>query len=34
MTMLGRLFIAVSWGLIIGLVIFCFMKIFGKKELD
>ncbi len=34
MTLLGWLFISVSWALILGLVIFCFRKIFGKKELD
>jgi hypothetical protein len=29
----GWLFLALSWGGIIGLVVFCFAKIFSKKEL-
>ena len=34
MTGLGWVFLIVSWGVIIGLVIFCFLKIFRKKEID
>ncbi len=29
----GWLFLIISWGIIIGLVIFCFAKVFAKKEL-
>lgn len=33
MSPLGWVFIFISWGLIIGLAIFCFVKVFSKKEL-
>jgi glycerol uptake facilitator-like aquaporin len=29
----GWVFIILSWGLIIGLTLFCFAKVFGKKVL-
>ena len=29
----GWLFLIISWGVIFGLTIFCFIKIFSKKEL-
>ena len=28
----GWIFLILSWGLIIGLVVFCFVKVFAKKE--
>jgi len=28
----GWVFLTVSWGLIIGLATFCFIKVFSKKE--
>jgi glycerol uptake facilitator-like aquaporin len=31
---LGWIFMAVSWGLIILLAVFCFYRIFRKKEVD
>ena len=34
MTALGWLFIFISWTLILGLVVFCFTKIFRKKKID
>lgn len=33
MNFTGWIFIFISWGLIIGLAIFCFVKVFSKKEL-
>jgi len=29
----GYIFIILSWGLILGLAFFCFIKVFSKKEL-
>lgn len=29
----GWVFLILSWGLILGLTIFCFAKVFSKKEL-
>jgi len=29
----GWLFIIFSWGIILGLTVFCFKKVFSKKEL-
>jgi glycerol uptake facilitator-like aquaporin len=29
----GWLFITLSWGFILGLSVFCFLKVFSKKEL-
>jgi hypothetical protein len=29
----GWIFLVVSWGLILGLTTFCFIKVFSKKEL-
>lgn len=34
MTVLGWLFIFVSWTLILSLAVFCFVKIYKKKEMD
>jgi hypothetical protein len=34
MNVYGAIFLALSWAGILGLVIFCFMKIFSKKELQ
>ena len=34
MTPAGLVFFIVSWSLIIGLVVFCFYKIFTKKKMD
>ena len=34
MTALGWIFLAVSWLSIFGLTIFCFWKVFSKKEMD
>lgn len=34
MKLFGWIFMSFSWVLIIGLVVFCFRKIFAKKELD
>ena len=34
MTLSGWIFMVISWGLIIGLVVFCFIKIFRKKVVD
>ena len=34
MTLLGWVFLVLSWTAIIGLVIFCFIRIFSKKEMD
>lgn len=31
---LGWIFLVLSWACILGLVFFCFMKIFKKKEID
>ena len=33
MSLGGWIFILFSWGLIIGLSIYCFFKVFAKKEL-
>ena len=30
----GWIFLILSWGFILGLVIFCFYKIFAKKRVD
>ena len=32
MNIAGWLFLLVSWGIIIGLSIFCFIRVFSKKE--
>jgi len=29
----GWIFLIISWGLILGLTIFCFTKVFSRKEL-
>jgi len=34
MTIMGWMFLSVSWILILILAVFCFYKIFKKKELD
>lgn len=34
MTLLGWVFLIVSWALILTLVAFCFIKIFKKKRID
>jgi hypothetical protein len=34
MTFLGWIFMLVSWGLILSLAAFCFMRIFEKKKID
>lgn len=34
MTLLGWIFMFVSWLFILGLVVFCFYNIFRKKEMD
>jgi hypothetical protein len=34
MTLLGWMFIFISWALILGLAVFCFKKIFEKKRVD
>ena len=33
MKILGWIFLIISWGIILGLTIFCFVKVFSKKEL-
>jgi len=33
MNSFGWLFLVFSWGLIIGLVVFCFIRIFSKKKI-
>jgi hypothetical protein len=33
MTTNGWIFLSVSWSIILGLVIFCFLKVFSKKEI-
>lgn len=33
MTLEGWVFLIISWGIILGLTIFCFVKVFSKKEL-
>jgi len=33
MTKFGWLFLVCSWGFILGLVVFCFSKVFAKKEI-
>jgi len=32
MSIAGWLFLIISWGLIIGLTIFCFARVFSKKK--
>jgi len=32
MRMNGWMFLIISWGLILGLTAFCFIKVFSKKE--
>jgi len=34
MSVSGWIFISVSWGLIVILTVFCFIKVFSKKKLD
>jgi hypothetical protein len=34
MTAGGLIFLFLSWGFITGLVVFCFVKVFSKKEMD
>jgi len=34
MTLVGALFMILSWSLIISLAAFCFYRIFSKKEVD
>ena len=34
MTSLGWILMLVSWTIILGLAIFCFVRIFGKKKLQ
>lgn len=34
MRLSGWFFLVMSWGFIIGLVVFCFYRIFTKKKLD
>jgi hypothetical protein len=29
----GWIFLLISWGIILGLTVFCFVKVFSKKEL-
>ena len=33
MTLAGLIFLILSWGIILGLVIFCFLKVLSRKEL-
>jgi len=33
MKLTGWIFIIFSWGLIIGMFVFCFVKVFSKKEI-
>jgi len=33
MKILGWIFLIISWGALLGLTIFCFVKVFSKKEL-
>lgn len=34
MTVLGWIFMAASWSLILSLAVFCFLRIFKKKNVD
>lgn len=34
MTTLGWIFLTVSWTLILGLAVFCFIRIFKKKDIE
>jgi len=33
MNISGWIFLIVSWGLILGFTVFCFVKVFSKKEI-
>ncbi len=33
MTIGGWIFLSISWGIILSLAIFCFIKVFSKKEI-